>query len=108
MILTVVVIPLIRWGVQKVKSSVDADKLNFAVELSRQLVMAAEQNGLKDGLEKYGEEKKAYVIARLEAELAKHGIYLDLNFLSDLVEAQVYEAINAENVAVLAANSDCE
>jgi len=91
-ILTAIVIPLIQAGSNYLKSKLGEGNLAIAIELTRQFVLAAEQNGLKDEVMGLAANKKAYVLHRLEAELAKKGVHLDIELLSDLIEAQVHEA----------------
>jgi len=91
-ILTAVVVPLAKVGIDYLRSKVSEGNLAVAIELSRQLVLAAEQNGLKDDLMNLAVNKKSYVLDRLQAELALKGIHLDITLLSDLIEAQVHES----------------
>lgn len=80
--------------IKELQGKIDADKLELAVGLARQLVMAAEQSGLAGYLEDQADVKKRWVIENLETELAKRKIFLDLDTLSNLVEAQVMEIFN--------------
>ena len=91
-ILTAVVIPLIQVASHYLKNKLSASDLAVAIELTRQFVLAAEQNGLKDEVMGLAANKKAYVINRLETELARKGIHLNMELLSDLIEAQVHDA----------------
>ena len=63
------------------------------VSLVRQLVQAAEMNGLSGAIENIGREKKKWVIDMAEAELARRKIIVDLDVLDALIEAQFKEAI---------------
>lgn len=83
---------LVKNLIVKVKASVDAEKLAYVEALVESLVLAAEQSGLSGELSKIGAEKKAWVIQRLEEELAKRGIKMDVKMLSDLVEAAVWRS----------------
>ncbi len=85
------------WVVAKIKEvrlKVQSDELAYAMSVIRQLVLAAEQNGLTGALKNVGQEKKAYVIAMAEKALTDKGIYLDLDVLDALIEAAVLDAIN--------------
>lgn len=64
----------------------------FAVAIIRELVLAAEQNGLTGAIQAEGEAKKDWVIRMAEKELSKHGIELDLDTIENLIESAVYEA----------------
>ena len=80
--------------IDRTKAQIPGEQLAFATELARQLVLAAEQNGLTDELLKEGIARKEWVILRLESELEKRGIHLDLHMLSDLIEGMVYDQLN--------------
>jgi hypothetical protein len=67
--------------------------LETAVKIVRQLVQAAEMNGLSGAIENLGKEKKRWVIDMATSELSRRGINLDLNALDALIESQVKEAI---------------
>ncbi len=71
----------------------DLVALETTVKIIRQLVQAAEMNGLSGALENLGKEKKKWVIDMAEAELSRRGINIDLDILDALIEAQVKEAI---------------
>ena len=71
----------------------DLVALETTVKIIRQLVQAAEMNGLSGALENLGKEKKKWVIDMAEAELSRRGINIDLDVLDALIEAQVKEAI---------------
>ena len=54
-------------------------------------VRAAEQSGVRDGLEEAGEMKLSWAIDKAEAILAARGLEgLDLDVLKDLIEAEVH------------------
>jgi hypothetical protein len=75
--------------IDQAKSRMSQEQLAFASDLARQLVLAAEQNGLTGAIK--AAAKKEWVILRLESELAKRGVKLDIHVLSDLIEAAVHE-----------------
>ena len=81
---------------QQVKQQITTEQYLFAETLVRQFVQAAEQAGIVGMLVDTGEEKKTMVIAMAEAELAKHGINLDLDVIDALVESIVYETFGWE------------
>jgi LL-H family phage holin len=92
------IIAFIRVKIKEVTAQVDQDQLAFAAELARQFVLAAEQNGLSGAIKNEGSEKKAWALARLDDELDKRGIHLDVNVLSDMLEAAVMESFNQAKV----------
>jgi hypothetical protein len=92
-----VVIYWIKQQAALVKARIPAEQLEFASGLARQFVLAAEQSGLAGYIKDAGLEKKEWVLLRLESALAQKGIRLDMRTLSDLVEAQVYDAIRKSN-----------
>lgn len=71
----------------------DYAKLQAAIAVVRQMVQAAEMNGLNDAIENIGREKKRWAFDMAEAELARRGINMDLDVLDALIEAQFKEAI---------------
>ena len=75
------------------RASKDFAMFETVVAIVRQLVQAAEMNGLTGAIENIGREKKRWVIDMAEAELARRKINVDLDVLDALVEAQVKEAI---------------
>jgi hypothetical protein len=77
--------------IDQAKSRMSQEQLAFASDLARQLVLAAEQNGLTGAIKDEAAAKKEWVILRLESELAKRGVKLDIHVLSDLIEAAVHE-----------------
>jgi hypothetical protein len=84
---------LVHGMLAEVKARVDKDQLAMAESLIRSLVKAAQQNGLIGMLEKEGAAKKDWVIAQVEAALAKRGIVLDLHEIDALIEAIYYDEI---------------
>lgn len=67
------------------KQKVGQDKLNKILMYVEIAVAAAEQLYNAD----QGAEKKAYVLAYLNEELAKHGLVVDMETLENLIESQV-------------------
>jgi hypothetical protein len=78
--------------IDEIKSRMSQDQYIFAGELARQVVLAAEQNGLRGAIENEATVKKAWALERLEASLVGKGIHLDLDKLDDLIESAVFEA----------------
>jgi hypothetical protein len=76
---------------QKVKVGANADQVEFIEMIVRQLILSAEQTGLKDALLKEGEAKKVWVIEQATKALAAKGIKIDLAYLSTIIEKIVYE-----------------
>ncbi len=100
-LLPVALVVAVKWINSKVvesKAVIRNHNLEFAVTLVQQLVAAAEQNGLTGALKKAGAEKKSYVIAQATAELARHGINMDLETLDALIEAEVNHAFGKIDV----------
>ena len=93
--LPVVLVAVIKWvrlKIDEVKSKIDTQTLSIVNTLAMQLVLAAEQSGLKDQLLQEGAAKKEWVIAQLSQSLAEKGIHMDIQALSNAIEAAVYEA----------------
>jgi hypothetical protein len=93
------VVLFIRKQMMKVEADIEAGEalLNMrqyeiAKEFARQVVLASEQSGLTGEIDDIGRVKKEYAMSRLDSLLAEIGISLDLEALSDLIEAAVYEA----------------
>lgn len=86
---------LIQWVMRQVdyvKAKLTTEQRQFVETMAMSLVLAAEQVGLKDELLTAGEEKKQWVLTRLEASLKENNIYMDLGALSDAVESAVHKA----------------
>ena len=95
MLLPVVLYAGVKWlnqHAKEVAARIDKQQLETARFIIQRLVLAAEQNGLVDGLKKVGAEKKAYVLTMAEQALAARGINMDLDTLDALIEAEVIEA----------------
>lgn len=86
----------LRAKIAEAKSSMSQEQLLFAQALASSLVLAAEQNGLREALKNEGEAKKRWVMAQLESELSKRNINLNLETLSHLIESAVYDAFHSE------------
>lgn len=80
---------------ERMKLQIDNEQWDIAVKVAQQLVFAAEQTGLIDAAMAVGNEKKAWVLAQLQAELEERGIKIDVSKLSALIEAEVYKAFQA-------------
>lgn len=96
-VLTYVGVAVRAWWI-KIKAQIPAEQYAFASTLVSQLVLAAEQSGLAGILSNEAQAKKAWVIERAEAELAKMGIKMDLETISDLIEAAVKAELNKDKV----------
>jgi len=96
-VLTYVGVAVRAWWI-KIKAQIPAEQYAFASTLVSQLVLAAEQSGLAGILSNESQAKKAWVIERAEAELAKMGIKMDLETISDLIEAAVKAELNKDKV----------
>ena len=71
-----------------------AEQVALAEQVIAGLVKAAEQQGFWDAALAEGQNKKAWVLERAQAELAEHGIKLDVKRLDALVEAAVLDEFN--------------
>lgn len=78
----------------RVRLSLSAKQLDFADMVIRQFVKAAEQYDLGGVVKQVGYEKKAWVIEQAEKELKRRGINLELDTISDLIEAAVLDELN--------------
>lgn len=70
----------------------DAGTIANTVNLVRAVVLAVEQEANKHGWD--SDEKKLQALEKGEAMLRAHGIVLDLDQLSDLIESLVYDELN--------------
>lgn len=86
------VVIFIKQQISAIKSKLAQENLAIAGSFVKAFVLAAEQSGLTGKLNNVGEEKKAWVLAQLDAALNVRGIDLDFEVLSALIEAAVYEA----------------
>lgn len=77
-----------------VRSKLSKEQNAFLDDLARRYVMAAEQYGLTKKLEQAGQEKKRIVIDKLAAAALAKGYRVDVQTLSDITEAAVYDEIN--------------
>lgn len=87
------VIRLFLLQISKIKASLTSEEYEFASKLAKQLVLAAEQNGLKDQFLAEGSAKKEYVLSHMEALLKSKGIKLNIRMISDIVEAAVFDEL---------------
>ena len=87
-------IQFFRAKIAQVRGQIPADQLALADQVITQFVKAAEQTGLTDELMREGSAKKAMVLQLAETELGRHGINLDLDTLSAMIEAAVYQEFN--------------
>ena len=101
-IIIVVVVPvlasliaaLLNYGIQWVRVKMTEKQLEIAENLIKGFVSAAEQYGLSDKLLAAGQKKKDWVVQRVDAELQKRGISIDVALLGDMVETAVFEGFN--------------
>lgn len=81
-------------GFQYVAAKIGADKLAQLKAYAEIAVHAAEQSGLASEITITGQQKKAFAIGALSDYAAKIGLKgLDVEHLSNLIEAQVYESV---------------
>jgi hypothetical protein len=85
----------IKQQIEVGKTKLSKEQLDLLQTLAQQYVMAAEQTGLTNELLKEGTAKKEWVLARMESEVSKRGLSIDVRMLSDLVESEVYKAFRA-------------
>lgn len=83
-----------------VRARIPAEQLAFLDALIAQFVLAAEQSGLSGQIANEGAAKKEWVILRLQEAAEKYGLKLDMNEISDLIEAKVYEAFKANELLI--------
>jgi hypothetical protein len=82
----------IKKQISRVQREIDSSTLDFLKSMADQFVKAAEQSGLNGKIEDLGEEKKAYVMALLQAESDRLGLKLDIAVLEAILEAAVVDA----------------
>lgn len=85
---------LLKTWVDQLKMRMGKEQFDFAVDLAHRFVLAAEQTGLSGTLAAEGSDKKKWVLDRLESELEKRGINIDIHILSDLVESAVFTELS--------------
>jgi len=99
-VLPVLMIYLKQWLNMKdkqVEGHLGASRWEAVKDAVREAVSAAEQSGVRDGLEAAGEQKLAWAIISAEAFLSARGLGgLDLDVLRDLVEAEVHRQFNGK------------
>lgn len=76
------------------RSKMSKETLATVDQIISSMVLAAEQYDLGGVVARSGAEKKAWVLHRVSAELAKLGIKIDVWMLTDLIEAAVLTQIN--------------
>jgi hypothetical protein len=74
----------------ELEAGIPQDRLYASKELIRELVLAADHNGVNGHLAKIGKTKLDYVMALAQSELRQQGIDIDLSVLRGLVEAAVW------------------
>ncbi len=85
--------PLLAWAIVEAKRYIDQlrkqEQWKHVFWAVTSAVGAAEQLGLSDQLEKYGESKLAVAIAFVEAQLAAAGVPLDVDEYADAIRAMI-------------------
>lgn len=84
----------VKQQIERTKANMTQEQVDFVTSLARTYVLAAEQNGLAEAIANEGAAKKEWVLARLESDVSKLGLKIDVRMLSDLVESQVYQTLN--------------
>jgi len=92
-VLTAAATALIGYCIRWVRGKLTSDQLALADELVRLYALAADQYDLSGAMRRSGEEKKAWVVAQVQAALEARGIRMDVGMLADLVEAKVLEVV---------------
>jgi hypothetical protein len=100
-VLTVSIPVITKFVVDWLKAQRDLLQLRFdekewliIVNFTNLMIEAAEQSGLAGHISDAGEAKKAFVLAQVQAFLEDNGIDVDVDRLSDLIEALVYGNLN--------------
>jgi hypothetical protein len=75
--------------IQRIKMKMSNEQLAFADALVGRFVSAAQQYNLSGILTQTGEEKKAWVVGKVQAALTAQGITIDAGMLADMVEANI-------------------
>jgi len=86
------VVVWLRGLIAQGKAKLTAEQLAMAQAFVAAFVKAAEQSGLTGQLANVGEAKKQWVIAQVQSALEAKGINIDVEVISGLIEAEVYEA----------------
>ena len=86
------IIKFVDTKISELRQYVERENLWYIYDIVKQLVYAAEQNGLAGLIENEGRAKKAYVLDRLQSYLNAKNIKVDVKTLDALIEAAVYEA----------------
>ena len=102
-VLTVAIPIITKYVVDWLKAQRELLKLRFdeqewrmIVSFTNLMIEAAEQSGLAGHIADVGEAKKAFVLNQVQAYLDDNGIVVDVDRLSDLIEALVYSNLNFE------------
>lgn len=82
----------LRRQAQLLEARIGQENFRLAESIIRSLVQAAEQGGVIGAIE----DKQTWVLERAEKALAEKGIVLDLDAISDLVEAAVWKEFGWE------------
>ena len=85
-LITLILIPLIGYGIQALRLKIGQDNFNRAKQVIEILVQAAEQLDI--------DQKREYVLHRAEIILKNQGITIDAVALIDMLESAVWEKIN--------------
>jgi hypothetical protein len=88
-VVTAMVIAAGNLLIQRIKMKMSSEQLQFADMLVGRFVSAAQQYNLSGIIAQTGEEKKSWVVDRVQAELTKRNINIDVCLLADMVEANI-------------------
>lgn len=88
------VVVWLRGQIQVQKNKLSTEQLAMAEAFVTSFVFAAQQSGLTDQISNAGEAKKAWVLEQVQAALDAKGISIDIEVISNLIEAAVFKAWN--------------
>lgn len=88
----VALIGLLREQIVKARTSKHSEYVDMVRMLVYLYVRAAEQAGITGAIGAKGHDKLHWVIDRVETALKSKGLPVDLDFIADIVEAEVYSA----------------
>ena len=89
----------VRGWWESIKAKIPQEQYAFADMIARQLVLAAEQNGLAGKLSNEASVKYDWVLDNMERQLREAGIKLDLHTLSNMIESAVKAELNMERTS---------
>jgi hypothetical protein len=91
--------PRLKMLDEKIAAEMGQAQWEFTKSLVEQFVAAAEQQGLVDQALATGEQKKDWVIARLQAYSNTNGVTIDWAAVTEALEGAVWNAINSTDEA---------